>query len=71
MLIHEVAKRCNITKKAIQYYVEQGLVVPEVLENGYGDFSETDVEVLKKVSLYRCLGLSVSEIKKFWNQRMY
>lgn len=64
MLIHEVAKRCNITKKAIQYYVEQGLVVPKVLENGYSDFSEKDVETLKKVSLYRCLGLSVSEIKK-------
>jgi len=64
MLIHEVAKRCNITKKAIQYYVEQGLVIPKILENGYSDFSETDVEVLKKVSLYRCLGLSVSEIKK-------
>ena len=64
MLINEAAKRCNITKKAIQYYVEQGLVVPEVLENGYGDFSEEDVAVLKKVSLYRCLGLSVSEIKK-------
>lgn len=63
MLIHETAKRCNITKKAIQYYVEQGLVVPKVLENGYNDFSETDIEVLKKVSLYRCLGLSVSEIK--------
>ena len=64
MLIHEVAKRCNITKKAIQYYVEQGLVVPKILENGYSDFSETDAEVLRKVSLYRCLGLSVSEIKK-------
>lgn len=64
MLINEAAKRCNITKKAIQYYVEQGLVEPEVLENGYGDFSEEDVAVLKKVSLYRCLGLSVSEIKK-------
>ena len=64
MLIHEVAKRCNITKKAIQYYVEQGLVVPKISENGYSDFSETDVEVLRKVSLYRCLGLSVSEIKK-------
>jgi len=64
MLIHEVAKRCNITKKAIQYYVEQGLVIPKILENGYSDFSETDVEVLKKDSLYRCLGLSVSEIKK-------
>lgn len=64
MLIHEAAKRCNITKKAIQYYVEQGLVAPKILENGYGDFSEVDVEVLKRVSLYRCLGLSVSEIKK-------
>ena len=64
MLIHEVAKRCNITKKAIQYYVEQGLVVPKISENGYSDFSETDAEVLRKVSLYRCLGLSVSEIKK-------
>lgn len=64
MLIHEVAKKCNVTKKAIQYYVEQGLVVPKVLENGYGDFSEKDVEILKKVSLYRSLGLGVSEIRK-------
>ena len=63
MLIHEAAKRCNITKKAIQYYVEQGLVEPKVLENGYNDFSEADIEVLKKVSLYRNLGLSVSEVK--------
>ena len=64
MLINEVAKRCNITKKAIQYYVEQGLVVPKILENGYSDFSENDIELLKKVSLYRSLDLSVSEIKK-------
>lgn len=63
MLIHEVTKRCNITKKAIQYYVEQGLVVPKILENGYSDFSENDIEILKRVSLYRSLDLSVSEIK--------
>lgn len=64
MLINEVAKRCNITKKAIQYYVEQGLVVPKILENGYSDFSESDIEVFQKVSLYRSLDLSVSEIKQ-------
>jgi len=64
MLIHEVAKRCNITKKAIQYYVEQGVVVPKILENGYSDFSENDIDILKKVSLYRSLDLSVSEIKR-------
>lgn len=64
MLINEIAKKCNITKKAVQYYVEQGLVVPKVLENGYKDFSEQDVELLKQIVLYRKLGLSISEIKR-------
>lgn len=64
MLINEIAKRCNITKKAVQYYVEQGLIVPEVLQNGYKDFSEADVELLKQIVLYRKLGLSISEIKR-------
>ena len=64
MLINEVAKKCDITKKAIQYYVSQGVIAPTVLENGYSDFSEEDVNVLKKVVLYRRLGLSVPEIKR-------
>lgn len=64
MLINETAKKCNITKKAVQYYVEQGLLIPEVLENGYKDFSEQDIKLLKQIVLYRKLGLSVSEIKR-------
>lgn len=64
MLINEVAKMCDVTKKAIQYYVSQGVVTPTVLENGYSDFSEEDVNILKKVVLYRRLGLSVPEIKR-------
>lgn len=63
MLINEVAKKCNITKKAVQYYVEQGLVVPDFLENGYKDFSEQDIKTLKQIVLYRKLCLSISEIK--------
>lgn len=64
MLINETAKKCNITKKAVQYYVEQGLVNPEVLENGYKDFSEQDTKLLKQIVLYRKLGLGISEIKR-------
>lgn len=64
MLINEVAKRCDVTKKAIQYYVSQGVIIPTVLENGYSDFSEEDVKLLNKVVLYRRLGLSVPEIKR-------
>lgn len=63
MLINETAKQCNLTKKAVEYYVEQGLIHPVVLENGYRNFSKTDVELLKRVASYRKLGLSISEIK--------
>lgn len=63
MLINEIAKKCKITKKAVQYYTQQGLIVPAVMENGYHIFSEQDEEILKQVVLYRKLGLSISEIK--------
>ena len=63
MLIHEIAKRCNITKKAVQYYVEQGLLSPGILKNGYREFTEEDASILKKIVLYRQLNLSISEIK--------
>ena len=63
MLIHEIAKRCNTTKKAVQYYVEQGLLSPGILKNGYREFTEEDASILKKIVLYRQLNLSISEIK--------
>ena len=64
MLINEVAKKCGITKKAVQYYVEQHMVNPNVLENGYKDFAAQDVEIIKRIVLYRRLGLSIPEIKQ-------
>lgn len=69
MLINEVAKMCDVTKKAIQYYVSQGVITPTVLENGYSDFSDEDVNIIKKVVLYRRLGLSVPEIKRVLQDR--
>ncbi len=63
MLINEVAKLSNLTKKAVEYYTEQGLICPNILENGYRDFSEQDMEILKKIALFRRLGLSIFEIK--------
>ena len=43
MRISEVAKRAELTKKAVLYYCEQGLLFPKILENGYRSFSEADV----------------------------
>lgn len=67
MLIKEVSKETGLTKKAIEYYSEHGLVDPKVLENGYRDFLGEDVEKLRKISLYRKLGLNISDIKAILN----
>lgn len=63
MLINEVCKQSGLTKKAVAYYVEQGLIYPASAENGYRIFSEDDAARLSKVAMLRELGLSVTEIK--------
>ena len=63
MLINEVCKECALTKKAIEYYIEQGLIVPTIQENGYRCFSEEDAERLKRISVLRNLGLSTADIR--------
>lgn len=62
MLINETSKMANLTKKAIEYYIEQNLISPDMLNNGYRDFSSNDIEALKKISVLRKLGLSIGEI---------
>ena len=42
MTMHEVCARLRLTKKAVRYYVGEGLIAPRRLENGYADFSEAD-----------------------------
>lgn len=65
MLISEAAAKTNLTKKAIEYYTEQGLISPKISHNGYRNFSENDVSKLRKISILRSLDLSVTEIKEF------
>jgi len=64
MLLNELCKVCGLTKKAVEYYVDQQLVQPQILDNGYRNFSLQDVEVLKKVATLRRLGLSVQAIRR-------
>ncbi|WP_049887962.1 MerR family transcriptional regulator [Oceanobacillus massiliensis] len=57
MLINEASKLTNLTKKAIEYYTKQKLVFPNILDNGYRDFSDNDIECLKKFMSFVNLGL--------------
>lgn len=64
MLRSEVQNRTGLTRKAIEYYEEKGLINPKRLENGYRDYSDQDIEILKEISLFSKVGLSVVEIKE-------
>ncbi len=63
MLINEVCQKCSLTKKAVEYYAEQELIFPSIQENGYRNFSDEDVNRLRKISVLRRLGLSVADIR--------
>lgn len=62
MLRSEIQKETGITRKAIEYYENKGLIHPQKSENGYRDYSIKDLEILKKVSIFRKLGMSISDI---------
>lgn len=69
MLRNEVQDKTNLSRKAIEYYEEKGLIHPIKLENGYRDYCDEDVEVLKKISLLRNLGLCISEIALYLDSK--
>lgn len=65
MLRSEIQKETGLTRKAIEYYEDKGLIHPQKSENGYRDYSTKDLEILKKVSIFRKLGMSISDIYQY------
>lgn len=62
MLISEVCARTGLTRKAVRYYVDKGLLSPSAHENGYRDFSADDMCRLERIAVLRRLGLGLSDI---------
>lgn len=69
MLLSEVAKQVNLTKRAIKYYEEQGLLHVTKDANGYRNYSKEHLNILKEISVYRKLGIGIADIKKILETR--
>lgn len=67
MLVNEILKEVGMTRRAIKYYEEKGLLSIKKDTNGYRNYTYEDVKVLKKISVYRKLGISIEDIKKLLN----
>lgn len=64
MLINEVCSLTGLTKKAISYYEEQGLIKIKKNISGYREYTLEDVALLNEISLYRKLDIGIKDIEK-------
>ena len=53
----------------IRFYESEGLLSPARSVNGYRDYSQEDLAVLRKIKLLRSLHISLEEIKSLHNGR--
>ncbi len=64
MNIGEASRRSGLPPKTIRYYEDVGLVRPARAANGYRDYAERDVHVLRFLQRSRSLGFSIDEARK-------
>ncbi|WP_415714176.1 Cu(I)-responsive transcriptional regulator [Roseibium sp.] len=64
MNIGTASEQSQLPVKTIRYYEDIGLVRPLRSDNGYRDFSETDLQRLKFLQRSRCLGFSIEECRE-------
>ncbi len=61
--IGEVAKRCGVTVRTLQFYDQKGLLAPsELSEGGRRLYSESDIDRLRVILFFKDLGFSLKDI---------
>ena len=63
MKINEVEKLLDVPMATIRFYEKEGLLAPQRNANSYRDYSERDVQLIKKIIVFRKIGISVEDIK--------
>ena len=63
MNIKNAEERTGLSRANIRFYEQEGLICPARSENGYRNYSESDIQELNKCRLLRALGVPVSQIR--------
>ena len=71
MLLKEVMEKSGLSRKAVQYYEDQGFVKPVKLENGYRDYDEDCLKTLRDIHAMRQMGLHIKEIRAILIEEEY
>lgn len=59
----ELARRCEVTPRTIDFYQKRGLIVPLKRQGeGYRYYSEETIERVQKIKILQTIGLSLEDI---------
>lgn len=64
MRIGELARRCNVSTRALRYYEEQQLLTSSRHANGYRDYPESAVETVRRIRVLLDAGFNAETIRK-------
>ena len=71
MTIKEVEEITNLPRSNIRFYEKEKLITPvRNPNNGYREYSEKDVNTIKKIAYLRTLGISVEDIRRLSNKEI-
>ncbi len=71
MTIKDVEERTGLSRSNIRFYEKEKLIKPSRNEsNGYRDYSENDVENIKKIAYLRTLGISIEDIRSIISEKV-
>ena len=71
MTIKDVEKQTGLSRSNIRFYEKEKLIEPSRNEsNGYRDYSENDVENIKKIAYLRTLGISIEDIRSIISEKV-
>lgn len=71
MHIQQVSKQVNISKKAIMFYEQKGLIKPRKDEHGYRIYDHNDIDQLMKIKCLREFNFTISQIKDILLNHQY
>lgn len=65
--ISQTAEKFNLEPHTLRYYEKEGIISPKKTEKGIRYFTSSDIEQLEMVCCLKSTGMSIKEIKKYFD----
>jgi DNA-binding transcriptional MerR regulator len=65
MRIGELAKRAGTTTRALRFYESQGLLEAQRRSNGYREYGDHDLRLVKEIQSLQAVGMSLEDTRPF------